>query len=351
MLKALQERLAESREAFSSVFTNPNLRRVELSWAGTVCAYWIFIVALSLYAYEQGGASAVGLVGLLRVLPSLIATPFGTLLGDRFPRERVIVAINVARSVTIAGAAVAAFAGAPAGVVYALAGLMGLLQSTFRPTQAALLPLLARSPEELTAANLVLTTIESVGVFAGPAIGGLLLAVTGTDTVFAITGVVFLLAALLLVGVRAGPARCADARRRRAPPAGVCGLRHRVARRAPSPDHRSLRNPDTRGRSTQRPDRRFGAPGARPGQVRHRLPELRRGHRRTDRRPRGTHSHRQAATGLGLRPGTGPRRPTARHPRARAAHRDGARSPRHRRPRHDGRGRGGADAPPACRAR
>ena len=119
---------------------------------------------------------------------------------------RVIVAINVARSVTIAGAAVAAFAGAPAGVVYALAGLMGLLQSTFRPTQAALLPLLARSPDELTAANLVLTTIESVGVFAGPAIGGLLLAVTGTDTVFAITGVVFLLAALLLVGVRADPA-------------------------------------------------------------------------------------------------------------------------------------------------
>jgi MFS family permease len=203
MLKALWERLADSRQAFSSVFTNPNLRRVELSWAGTVCAYWIFIVALSLYAYDRGGAGAVGLVGLLRVLPSIVAAPFGALLGDRYRRERVIVAINVARSVTIVGAAAAAFAGAPAGVVYALAGLMGLLQSTFRPTQAALLPLLSRSPAELTAANLVLTTIEGVGVFAGPAIGGLLLAVAGTHTVFAATGVVFLLAALLLVGVRA----------------------------------------------------------------------------------------------------------------------------------------------------
>jgi MFS family permease len=78
---------------------------------------------------------------------------------------------------------------------------MGLLQSIFRPTQAALLPLLARTPRELTAANLVLTTIESVGLFVGPAFGGLLLAVTGTDTVFAVTGVVFLLAALLLVRV------------------------------------------------------------------------------------------------------------------------------------------------------
>jgi MFS family permease len=204
MLTSLRERLAESRRAFAAVFTNPGLRRLELSWTGTVCAYWIFIVTLSLYAYEQGGAGAVGLVGLLRVLPSVVAAPFGAVLGDRYPRERVMVGINLARSATIAGAAAAAFAGAPAGIVYALGSLMGLLQSTFRPTQAALLPQLARTPEELTAANLVLTTIEGIGIFIGPAAGGLLLAATGTDVVFASTAAVFLVAAFLLVGVR-GP--------------------------------------------------------------------------------------------------------------------------------------------------
>jgi MFS family permease len=203
MLRAIQKRLEEPRQAFASVFENPNLRRVELSWAGTVCAYWMFIVTLSFYAYERGGPGAVGLVGLLRVLPSVFAAPFGAVLGDRYPRERVIVAINIARSLTIGGAALAAFTGAPAGIVYALASLMGLLQSTFRPTQAALLPLLARTPQELTAANLVLTTVESAGLFLGPALGGLLLAATSTDTVFAVTGVIFLLAALLLAGVRA----------------------------------------------------------------------------------------------------------------------------------------------------
>jgi MFS family permease len=213
MLTSLQERSVEARRAFSAVFRNPGLRRVELSWTGTVCAYWIFIVTLSLYAYEQGGAAAVGLVGLLRVLPSVVAAPFGGVLGDRYPRERVMVAINVARSLTIAGAAVAAFSHAPAGIVYALASLMGLLQSTFRPTQAALLPLLARSPEELTAANLVLTTIEGIGIFLGPALGGILLATTGTDVVFAATAGVFLASAVLLVGVRAvrAPVRVAIA--------------------------------------------------------------------------------------------------------------------------------------------
>jgi MFS family permease len=203
MLRSFRERLADARQAFASVFTNPNLRRVELSWAGTVSAYWMFIVTLAFYAYERGGPEAVGLVGLLRVVPSFVAAPFGAMLGDRYPRERVIVGINVARSLTIAAAALVAFSDGPPVIVYVLASLMGLLQSTFRPTQAALLPLLARTPEELTAANLVLTTVESVGLFVGPAVGGLLLAAAGAETVFSVAAGVFLVAALLLAGVRA----------------------------------------------------------------------------------------------------------------------------------------------------
>lgn len=202
MRQAFRDQLREAGHAFSEVFHNRNLRLVELSWVGTVCTYWIYVVTLGLYAYERGGVAAVGLVGLLRVLPSVVGAPFGAVLGDRYRRERVVVAINVARSVTIIAAAAAAALDAPAGVVYGLASVMGLLQSVFRPTQSALLPQLSRTPEQLTAANLVLTTIESVGIFAGPAIGGVLVAFASTQTVFAITGVGFLAAALVLVGVK-----------------------------------------------------------------------------------------------------------------------------------------------------
>ncbi|MGH2920959.1 MAG: MFS transporter [Gaiellaceae bacterium] len=198
----MRERLRESKEAFAAVFSNPALRRVELSWALSVTAYWVFIVALSLFAYREGGAAAVGVVGLIRVLPSVVAAPFAAMLGDRYPRHRVIFFVNLARTALILAAAAVALLDVHVGVIYLLTALVGLMQSLFRPTQSALMPSLARSTEELTAANLVLTTIESVGVFLGPAVGGIMLALTGTDAVFVASAVAFLLSALLLAGVR-----------------------------------------------------------------------------------------------------------------------------------------------------
>ena len=56
----MRERLREAKDAFAAVFSNPALRRVEISWALSITAYWVFIVALSLFAYEEGGAAASG---------------------------------------------------------------------------------------------------------------------------------------------------------------------------------------------------------------------------------------------------------------------------------------------------
>ena len=72
-----------------------------------------------------------------------------------------------------------------------LSGLVTVLSTTFRPAQAALLPAVSRTPEELTAANVAQSTIASFGLFAGPALGGIFLAATSVEVVFAITAGTF----------------------------------------------------------------------------------------------------------------------------------------------------------------
>lgn len=200
-----RERLTESLRAFREVFANPGLRRIELALVGSITGEWAYAIALAVFAFQHGGAAAVGLVGLIRFLPSALAAPFAAVLGDRFPRGRVMVASDVLRALAMVGAAVAALGNAAPGVVYVLAGAVSVISTAFRPAQAALLPSLTRTPGELTAANVASTTIESIGSFAGPALGGLLLAATNAGTVFAVTAGAFLWSAALVLGVRSPP--------------------------------------------------------------------------------------------------------------------------------------------------
>jgi MFS family permease len=202
MLGSFRERLGESMDAFRAVITSPALRRVELSWAASITAYWAFIIALAVYAYDQGGPTGVGLVGVIRVLPAFIAAPFAGVLGDRYRRELLLVILSFVRAGFMAATALVLFAGGPTWAVYALAAGVALMASTVRPMQSALLPQLAKTPEELTAANLVLTTVESSGIFLGPALGGILLAATNVQTVFAASAVVFVIASALLIGLK-----------------------------------------------------------------------------------------------------------------------------------------------------
>jgi MFS family permease len=189
----VSERLAGSGAALVAVARNSNLRWLELAWTASIVGNWAYLVAVSVYAYEAGGERAVGLVFLLRLVPAALAAPFAGLLADRYPRERVLLATNVARVLLIGGAAACVYADTAPGVVYALAVAAAIVTTPFRSAQAALTPSLAGTPAELTAANAVASGVESLAVFAGPALAGMILAATSTGTAFLVT------AALLVV--------------------------------------------------------------------------------------------------------------------------------------------------------
>jgi hypothetical protein len=69
MRQALRVRLLASATALRQVFGNPDLRRIQLAGAGSIIGSWSYTVALAVYAFESGGAAAVGLVALMRSSP------------------------------------------------------------------------------------------------------------------------------------------------------------------------------------------------------------------------------------------------------------------------------------------
>jgi predicted MFS family arabinose efflux permease len=126
-------------------------------------------------------------MALARTIPSALLGPFVSAAGDRFRPERVMFVADVLRVVIVGAIALVVFVQAPPVLAFVLAALGPICATAFHPAQGALLPELARTPEELTAANVSAATIDSVGSFVGPAIGGLVLAGWGVGTALLIT--------------------------------------------------------------------------------------------------------------------------------------------------------------------
>jgi MFS family permease len=186
--------------ALRAALQNQNVRRVELAWGAAIAAEWAHFVALGVFAYQQGGTSAVGIAGLVRLLPAAAVAPFAASLGDRFRRERFLFAMALVGALALAGSAAAAFAGART-LVFVFAGAVGLSSTLIRPALQALLPSLVRTPEELIASNGATSTIESIGTLIGPLLAGLLVSLADVGVVFTVGALVLLAGAALLMRV------------------------------------------------------------------------------------------------------------------------------------------------------
>jgi MFS family permease len=192
------ERMRDSFRALREVFRNRALRQLQLAWAASIIGSWAYTVALVVYAYDQGGASAVALVAVIRWVPAAVASPFAAILGDRYPRVRVMLGADLLRASALAAMAACVVTDAPAAIIYVLASVVAVLATVFDPAQSALIPSLVRTPEELTAANVSSSTLESLGFCVGPALGGILLTLTNVWVVFVVTAATFLWSALML---------------------------------------------------------------------------------------------------------------------------------------------------------
>jgi MFS family permease len=201
-------------DGLRGAFATADLRRLQLASVASCTGGWAFMVGLSVYAYGESGATAVGLAALVRMLPAGLAAPFVGLVADRRSRRDVLAVSCAGRAAAVAAIAVAVHASAPLAVVLALAALLTVLQTAQRPGQAALLAHLARTPVELAAANAAWSGLDNASFLLGALLGGVLIAATGTTAVFAVTAAMFVVAAAATARIardpvpehRAGPA-------------------------------------------------------------------------------------------------------------------------------------------------
>ena len=191
----------ESLRAFGAVFANRGLRRLQLAGIGSTLGAWAYGVALAVYAYHAGGARAVGILYAVRWGVGAVAAPWLAVYADRRSRRAVMLAADLGRVAILGAMAAIAYAHGSYLLVFALSVVSTAASAAFIPAQSALLPSLVRTPEELTAANAVMNIVSSIGVFVGPAVGGLILAVSVPATVFALLAGTCLWSALCVLGI------------------------------------------------------------------------------------------------------------------------------------------------------
>jgi hypothetical protein len=214
------------RRAFSSLAGNTALLRVLAAYLLFILTEYAVWIAMLVFAYNRGGTAVAGLVAVAQLAPAAVVAPVAASLADRRSPVVMLAGGYLAQVAGMAGTAAAIGAGAPL-AAYAAAVVASTAVTATRPAQSALIPSLAATPDQLTAANVVAGWLEAAGAAAAGLLVGVLISLAGVGSVFAVCAGLGLVAALLVAGLRAQPlAAEADADASTANPGGVAeGLR------------------------------------------------------------------------------------------------------------------------------
>jgi MFS family permease len=203
--------MAGPAEVLSVVARSRTLLLVAASFLLFVLTEYAVWIAILVYAYAVGGATAAALVVLAQAAPSCVLAPFIATIADRHSPATLLIAGYAVQSLGMGLTAVALLVGLSPYAVYAGAVLASIAVMATRPAQAVLMPSLVRNTEELTAMNVVSGWIESVAIVAAGAMAGVLLAVGGPGLVVAACCGVGVIATLLVAWVRTPPLAVDDA--------------------------------------------------------------------------------------------------------------------------------------------
>jgi MFS family permease len=169
-----------------------------ISGIGTMVSY----VAVPWQLYELTHSNAqVGLLGLVQLGPVVLCALLGGAVADRVDRKRLLIGSEALMALCVAGLLGNAVADTPSNL--AIYGLVAVLQGAsgfHRPALEALTQKLAR-PDEFAAVASLSSVRGSVGMVAGPALAGLLLARWGAVGAYLFDVATFLAALFFITSI------------------------------------------------------------------------------------------------------------------------------------------------------
>jgi MFS family permease len=163
---------------------------------------WVLFIALPIYVYQlTGSALATSAMFIAETGPALLLGSVAGVFVDRWDRKGTLVASNLLLALGLLPLLLVHSA-ADVWLVYVTAFGESLAAQFANPAERAFLPTLA-GEEHLVAANALNALNGNLARLVGPALGGVIAAQFGLGGVTLVDALTFMLAAALVVGVRA----------------------------------------------------------------------------------------------------------------------------------------------------
>jgi Cyclic nucleotide-binding domain/Major Facilitator Superfamily len=205
VLPALAARLNPSLDALRQVAANPGLLRLQLGSLAFSAADGMYIVGLAVLAYEIGGTPTVAVLVIIRALPSVVTVPYLLSLTDAMPRDRLLRLVIWARVACLVVITVLVIGRSALALIFLFTALDAVAGGLLRPLRATLTPALARTPDELVAANVATTTGDALAAMLGPGGAALVLAAGDVAATVAAGTVLMVLALVAILPIHAAP--------------------------------------------------------------------------------------------------------------------------------------------------
>jgi predicted MFS family arabinose efflux permease len=162
---------------------------------------WFYTLSIyTLLLQLTGHASSVALALVLQVLPQTLVGPTAGVVNDRLRRKQVMIAADIVRFLVVL-AMLFVRSRSMVWLVYPLLLAETAMAAFFEPARSSVIPNIT-AKDEVLVANTLSSATWSVNLLIGAAVGGVVAAFFGRDTVFILNAISFLMSALLIGGMR-----------------------------------------------------------------------------------------------------------------------------------------------------